>query len=253
MFTDSRAVSKLLIGVVLSLPAVVFAQPDDAMKPAKEKPAKEKPAKATTPRVRGTAYVRILHAIKGAGNVDVYVDGGKKVENVTFGTLSDYLTLPSGARTVAIKKAGTNETVAELKKTATRDKSYVIAAVMIEGAPGFLWQNEVTGKLKEDKAAVRIYHFVPGVPMVQVTTPAARGADKMRNLAKDLEFGKNRLTSLNGGTASLQIRVDDKLLKEAPATVENNKRYAAFVIGDKDNIDIVVAPAGSPDAPPEEK
>ena len=248
MFAESRAVSKLLIGVVLSLPAVVFAQTDDAAKPAKEKSAK-----TTTPRVRGTAYVRVLHAIKGAGNVDVYVDGGKKSENLAFGSLTDYLTLPSGARTFAIKKAGTNETLAELKKTATRDKSYVIAAVMIEGKPGFLWQNEVTGKLKEDKASLRLYHLVPGAPTVQITTPSDRGADKTRSLAKDLEFGKNRLASINGGTASIQVRVDDKLLKEAPATMENNKRYAAFVIGDKDNIDIVVAPAGSPDVPPEEK
>ena len=248
IFTDTRAVAKLLTGVVLSLPAVVFAQPDEAAKPAKEKPAK-----ATTPRVRGTAYVRVLHAIKGAGNVDVYVDGGKKIESVAFGTLSDYLTLPSGARTFVIKKAGTDETLAEVKKTATRDKSYVLAAVMMEGKPDFMWKNEVTGKLKEDKAALRLYHLVPGAPVVQITTPSERGENKTRSLAKDLEFGKNRLASINGGTASIQVRVDDKLLKEAPATVENNKRYAAFVIGDKDNIDIVVAPAGSPDAPPEEK
>ncbi len=247
IFAENRAVSKLLIGVVLTLPAVVFAQADEA------KPAKEKPAKATTTRTRGTAYVRVLHAIKGGGNVDVYVDGGKKTEAIGFGTLSDYLELPSGARTFVIKKAGTDETLAEVKKTATRDKSYVIAAVMIDGKPDFMWKNEVTGKLKEDKAALRLYHLVPGVPMVQITTPSDRGADKTRNLVKELEFGKNRLASMPAGTASIQIRVGDKLLKEAPATMENSMRYAAFVIGDKDNIDIVVAPAGSPDAPPEEK
>ncbi len=231
--------------MVLLCPRLLLRNQIDAKTPA------EKPAKTTTPRVRGTAYVRILHAIKGGGNVDVYVDGGKKIENVGFGTLSNYLALPSGARTFAIKKAGTAETLAEAKKTGTRDKSYVLAAIMIEGKPDFMWKNEVTGKLKEDKASLRMYHLVPGAPVVQITTPSERGANKTRSLVKDLEFGKNRMASLNAGTASIQVRVEDKLLKETPATLENSKRYAAFVIGDKDNIDIVVAPAGSPDAPPE--
>lgn len=237
---------------LILLPA--FAQPAADPVPAtpatpkvkKARKAKDPnaPAKPKTPRVQRTAYVRVLHAIENGPNVDVIVDGGKKAEGVAYKTLSDYLALPSGSRLFSIKKVGGDETLASIRKSVKADTYYVLAAVTVEGKPGFIWQNEMTGKLRDGKASVRIYHLAGGAPPVAITTPSARGKDKMRSVVKELAFGKPRSTTFAPGTASLQVRSGDKMLKESPATVEASKRYAVFALGNKDNIDLVVAPVG---------
>lgn len=237
------------IGIELSLlTATVYAQPEAPTTPKTKKAPKPKdpntPTKPKTPRVQGTTYIRVLHAVANGPSVDVYIDGGKKSENIGFKSISDYFGVPSGLRTISLKKAGTQEEVAMLKKTAMADKHYVVAAVTMDAKPNLLMQNEETGKPNPAKASLRVYHLVPGAPAVQITTPSARGKDKMRTMLKDLEFGKSRSATLPTGTASVQVRLGDKLLKEVPATVEAGKRYAAFAIGSAGDVNLVVAPVG---------
>jgi hypothetical protein len=237
---------------LLVLPSLLIAQPavdpaPDAAAPvaAPEKARKPRAAGAAKkPRVQGTTYVRVFHAIAGGPTVDLFVDGGKKAEGLSYKKLSDYLALPSGSRTFSIKRTGSDETLASLKKSAQADKYYVLAAATVEGKPGFVWQNEVTGKVREGRGSVRVYHLAAGAPTVAITTPSARGKAKMRTLVKELVFGKPRMVSLVAGTASLQVRAGDKMLAEAPATIEVGKRYAVFATGDANTIELTVAPAG---------
>ena len=230
---------------VPSMSAQETAPPTTITAPKVKKARKPKdPNAPKVTRVPGIAYVRVLHGIMGGPNVDVYVDGGKKSENLSFGQMSEYATVNSGSRLIALKKTGTDEVVTSIKKTATKDKWYVLVAVPVAGKPGAIWQNEVTGKPNPAKASVRIYHLVPGAPAVAITAPAARGANKTRTVIKTLEFGKSRAAAFGAGTISLQVRAGEKLLKEAPATVEVGKRYGAFAIGSADDIKIVVAPVG---------
>jgi hypothetical protein len=251
MFT-LRSLAAFAASSLILLPSVAFAQPDAAPvaaaptnpKTKKARKPRDPNAKPRTPGVRGTAYVRVLHAIEGGPQVDVVVDGGKKAEGVEYKTLSDYLALPSGSRLFSIKKAGGDETLASIRKSVKADTYYVLAAATVEGKPGFVWHNEVTGKPNPARAALRVYHLAAGAPAVSVTSPSARGKNKMRTMIKELTFGQSRASTLPAGTATVQIRSGDKVLKEAPATVEAGKRYAAFAIGNKDNIDLIIAPVG---------
>jgi hypothetical protein len=244
-----------LAGGVLMLPTFVAAQPATVPEavveqaPAttrtrKARQPKDPDAPKRAPKPRGTTYIRVLHAIPSAGPIDVFVDGGKKAEGIGYKSLTEYLSLPSGSRTLALKKSGTDETLASIKKSGQADKFYVLAAVMMEGKPSFIWQNEVAGKPRAGRASVRVYNLAADSPAVRVTAPAVRGKNKVRNLVKELPFGKSRAVSLAPGTATLQVRNGEELLKDAPAEVEVDKRYAAFAVGSANALEIIVKPVG---------
>src|SRR6056297_3975493 len=58
----------------------------------------------------GAAQVRVAHLSPDAPAVDVLVDGDAVLEGVEFGTVSEYLEVPAGERTVTIQTAE-NDTV----------------------------------------------------------------------------------------------------------------------------------------------
>jgi hypothetical protein len=79
--TSSRRIlmkAKLMLSTIAASAFVLPAFAQDAAKPAAD--AKAKTVKTT--RARGTAYVRLLHAIVGGPRVDVYVDGKKTLDDV---------------------------------------------------------------------------------------------------------------------------------------------------------------------------
>jgi len=67
------------------------------------------PTAALTVGATGTnARLRAVHAVPDLGAVDIYVDGARTLSNVSFFTVSDYLTLPAGSYKVQVIPAGEN-------------------------------------------------------------------------------------------------------------------------------------------------
>lgn len=106
---------KLILSAITATAFVMPTLAQDAAKTA------AKPAAKTT-KVRGTAYVRVLHAIAGGPRVDVYVDGKKTLDDVAFKTISDYMAVPSGQRTFSINAATKAEVLLTEKKNLVADK-----------------------------------------------------------------------------------------------------------------------------------
>lgn len=240
---------KLILGAIaaaaLTLPQ--FAHAQDAAKPA------AKPA-AKTVKARGTAYVRVLHAIAGGPRVDVYVDGKKTLDDVAFKTISDYMAVPSGQRTFSINAATKTEALLTEKKNLVADKFYTVAATTTAGKPSFFVQNESTGKMKEGQAQIRVFHLAAGAPAVDITTPSTRKNAKggyARIVPAGLAFKKTSSRQITPRTYTLQVRAGEKLLKEVPnVQVEAGKRYSVFALGKADGtgdqaFDVLVKTAGA--------
>lgn len=237
-------IGKLLKGAftatlfILPLPS----QAQDAAKPAAPAPAAAQAstaqlaAKAT--RVRGTAYVRVLHAIMGGPRIDVYVDGKKTLDNIAFKTLSDYMPVPSGQRSFSINAATKTEALLTQKKSLVADKFYTVAATTTAGKPSFFVQNESTGTIKDGLAQIRVFHLAAGAPAVDITTPSTRKNAKggYARLMSNLAFKKTKSNSrVTPKTYTLQVRAGDKLLKEVPnVQIEAGKRYSVFAVGKAD-------------------
>lgn len=125
---------------------------------------KTKKASSTTKRVRGTAYVRILHAIPDAPAVDVYADGQKVLTSAAFKSLSDYMPVPSGKRTAKLSTSGKSDSLLSGAVTLSKDKFFTLIAYGSVAKPVFMLMNESTGKDMPGKARVYVAHLAPNAP-----------------------------------------------------------------------------------------
>lgn len=236
----------------LATPALVHGAETTTAKPAKKAATTATKKARKTPAARGTAYIRVLHAIPNGPSVDVYVSGQKTLSGVAFKTLSDYMPVPSGKREFKITSAGQTDALLSASKSVTKDKYFTVIAMGTAAKPTLMFQNESTGKDVAGKARVRIYHLAPDAPNVNVTTPSTRGKDGYTTLAKNLAYGKSLSKTIAPMTATLQVRTaDGKIVKEVSGVkLEAGKRYGAFAVGTvgatgAQEFDIVVAQAAA--------
>lgn len=120
-----------------------------------------------------TARVRVIHASPDAPNVDVLIDDVKKLGNVPFFTISDYLAVAPGNHNIKVQVANTATIVINVTTNFAADTSYTVAAIG-EVATGSA--NPLQGTIITDTynppltgfGQVRAFHFAPGVPPVQI-------------------------------------------------------------------------------------
>jgi len=121
--------------------------------------------------------VRVVHASPDAPAVDIYVNGGKVLENLPFREYSEYLALPAGNYNVDIKVTGTNTSVKMVPISVANGQDYTAMAVGYAGGkqPGFdvLWLEDDNSLPTGNGVKIRVIHAAPGAPAVDVyaTTP----------------------------------------------------------------------------------
>ena len=75
----------------------------------------------------GNATVTVVHGIPGVP-VDVYVNGTDVLPNFTFGTVSPALSVPPGTYALAVKAAGTSNTLLSASATVTAGENATVVA-----------------------------------------------------------------------------------------------------------------------------
>jgi hypothetical protein len=223
------------------------AQPADGNDKMAPKTKPKAPRKAPAPK--GTAYLRVLHAIPDGPNADVYVDGQKVLSDVAFKSVSEYLSVPSGKRSLKITASGKTEALLQGSATVGKDKYYTAAAYGTAAKPALLVQNESTGKDVAGKARVRAFDLVHGEAKVDITVPSTRSKAGYTTLFSALAPGKTSARTVKADTVTLQVRADGKLVKELPNVQwEAGKKYAIFAVGlvganGPQALDVIVKPA----------
>ncbi len=132
------------------------------------------------------ARLRAVHAVPDFGAVDIYVNGGKVLSDVTFFTVSPYLEVPAGYYKVQVIPAGENLAHPSLfvinrtyKLKAGRDYTVV--------ARGSVASKNVGSRLLQDdnrapapaNARVRVAHFSPDAPAVDIFINGARAIENL--------------------------------------------------------------------------
>jgi len=219
---------------------------------------KAKPTTAKTPRVKGTAYVRVLHAVVGAPDADIYLDGKIVLTKVAFKDVSKYLPVTTGKHALKITETGKTDALLTGSASFNKDKFYTVAAFGEAGntdasKPAFLNINESTGKetaSSKGKARVFVTHLAPGAPTVDITTPSKNKKGYASFLTK-VEYAKKRSKTAKAATTILQVRADGKVIKEiADVKLEADHRYSVFAVGkvggEGDSaFDVIVKPAAT--------
>ena len=239
-----RTLSLLALTLVASVP--LLAQPA-------EKPAK-KPTAAKKTTVAGIAHVRFLHAVPGAGAVDIYARGDEKIKtDLAYKELTNYTEVKSGKMPLKITATGKTDALISGAVTLTKDKWYTVAAYTDGTTPTVIGINESSGVEMPDKARVRVVNLVSGSDGVAVVTPSksARAKDGMANfIAKPVLFGKSASKTVKPTTQTMQFRdAAGKMLKEVPdVKLDAAMRYTAFIVGKAgatgaDAVDVIIKDA----------
>jgi len=149
------------------------------------------------------ALLRVAHLSPDAPNVDVAVDGDTVLEDVPFGTVSDYLTLSPDEYQITVTPTGGDEAVFDEPVTL---QSGLQTAAAIGEVAGEAQPFSLTLLTDDDTAPdsgsanVRVGHTVPDAPAVDVTAGEAVVAD-------DVAFGEvSEYATVPADTAAVELR-----------------------------------------------
>lgn len=255
MKTEKNFMRALALTAVASGMASGVARADAAA--PGEGGAPKKAASPRAPRVKGTVYVRVLHAIAAGPAADIYVDDKKVLTNVAYKTVSEYVPLDSGKRTFKATAGGATDALLTGSLSFTKDRYYTVAVYGTAAKPVLLRVDESGGPKAgtpaaakaADKARLYVVHLAEGAPTVDVTTPSTRAKTGFANVMKGLTYGKSRTKTAAPGAMTLQVRVGDKVVKEqADVKTEAGKRYTVFAVGNAaatgaQGLDLIVKPS----------
>jgi predicted ester cyclase len=208
------------------------------------------PAQAANAAGGDKVRLRVVHAAPGFGNakgeVDVYINGRKRLSNVSFFSASEYLTLSPGNVKVQVTPAGARPThgnsAVDKRFPLAGGKDYTIVA------SGTKATNNVGGTLLEDdnaapaagKVKLRVAHFSPNAPGVDIFINGEKAVP-------NLEFTKTAgYLEVDPGTYKVGIApANATVIFETDVTLEGNTVYTAWangLLGNQDALAFKVTP-----------
>ena len=177
------------------------------------------------------ARIRVAHFSPDAPAIDIYIDGKKRLTNVPYEGVSDYLSLALGSHTFEVRATGTTpDSPSAFKTTADLEanSAYTVAAVgKIAKLQGKVYKDNLTPP-GPGKAKVRILH---GAPDVGPVDGAVKGGQV---LFPKLTFpNASAYAEVTAGTYDLEARkagTKDTIL-QAAVPLEPGSIYTIAAIG----------------------
>ena len=178
----------------------------------------------------GEARVRVLHASPDAPAVDVLVDDVVAIEDLSFGNVTSYVSLPTGTYSVKVRPANSTEPdVISTSLSLVGGRDYTIAAVNpLASIEAQVYQDRnFLGR--DDKSKLRAIHLSPGAPAVDVALKG--GPVILSNLSYK---NASEYLRLDPGTYDLEIRVagTDTVVLDIPGVIlDASKVYQVYAVG----------------------
>jgi hypothetical protein len=118
------------------------------------------------------SYVRAIHTVPDAPNVDIYVDDRLTVRNLGYGNYTDYMPIPEGMYRISLYVAGTkNSPVLANMLNVDRNSEITLAAIGTLDTISFLAISDANRQMETNKAMIRFLHLSPNAPAVDITLP----------------------------------------------------------------------------------
>lgn len=186
------------------------------------------PMRQSTPW-REMAKVRVLHVSPNTPKVDIYVNGEKTLENITYYQISPYLDVPAGSYKIDVYRAGQtrnpllSETV-EIKG----NRQYTVAAA---GEMANLQLVPVIDEtnIPRNKTKARFWHLSPNAPAVDI---AVKDGDVLFSNISFTEAAD--YLELNPSRVTLEVRLagtEDVVLTVRDQQLKANEAYTITAIG----------------------
>jgi hypothetical protein len=191
-----------------------------------------------------SASVRFLHALPGAGPVDVYVDGELTLTNLQLGQPSLFVQIPAGPHSVTVTQTGVTTPLwtQEITPVAGASLTMIVSSTDPLGFTAF--QNDVT-PLPEGKARITGIHAIAGGPTVDVVL--ADGRPVIPGLQYNTPYGTLDVPT---GIYELAVvpqggTVDGALIPVTPIALNSGTSYqiVAFGTASLPNVVVLSVPA----------
>lgn len=176
------------------------------------------------------AQVRFLHALPGAGPVDVYVDEQLTLSELAFGAPSLYVQMPGGSHTVTVTQSGVTTALWQQTITPTAGVSLTLIVASTSPLEFSVYQDDLN-PLPEGKSRVTGIHAIAGGDGVDVLLADGRA------LAPGLQYGTPYGTlDIPTGVYELAIvsegdSVDAALVPVTPFSLNSSTSYALVAYG----------------------
>ena len=177
------------------------------------------------------AQVRVAHMSPDAPNVDVWVNGAYAFQNVAFGEVTKYATLPTGDYLVQVEPTGAGG-AGPFVISATlslSDTDYTVAATDILSTITPVVLEDDNSAPMAGMAHVRFVHASPDAPAVDITLPDGTV------LFGDYEFQEaSGYLPVAAGTYDLEVRLagtDTVVLNLPGLTFNDGTVYTVFAAG----------------------
>lgn len=178
--------------------------------------------------------IRFLYTIPNENEVDIYLNSKLVMSGVPYGTLSDYLRVPSGSHNLLITPTGSKVAVLSGKISLVSGDKYT---VLITGNPSntqtplamFLMKDEKLCPL-QGKALLRVVHTAAGAPNVDVYVNRVR---TLENIAFG-RAGEPVYLSLDAGGVDVGITATGTskvLLGPLPIMLREKHVYTIYTSG----------------------
>lgn len=117
-------------------------------------------------------YVRVIHTVPDAPNVDIYANDKLIVNNLAYGNYTDYLPIPEGTYHIALYVAGTKDSpVIANRLTVNKNSILTVAAVGTLSDLELYAITDANAPKMAGKAMIRFLHLSPNAPAVDITMP----------------------------------------------------------------------------------
>ncbi len=175
-------------------------------------------------------YVRVIHTVPDAPNVDIYANDELIISDLAYGNYTDYLSIPEGTYKISLYVAGTKKSpVLANMLTVNKNTILTVAAVGMLSEIGLLAIKDANESKELDKAQIRFLHLSPNAPAVDITLP--NGTVVFRNVSYKQVTQYIDVEPMN---YTLQVRVagtSNVVLTVPNINLIADKYYTVYAIG----------------------
>lgn len=176
-------------------------------------------------------YIRVLHAVPDAPNIDVYANNKLIAKNLSYKQITAYMPIPQGVYEISLYAAGTSNSPIIINSININidTKSTVAAAGTLSTVSFIEIPDHQIIPLNINEASIRFIHLSPNAPTIDITWPNGsiifeNISTKERTLYKTVPANKYTLQVRVAGTSTVALTIPDTIF-------ESKTVYTIYVIG----------------------
>ena len=137
-----------------------------------------------------SAQVRFVHVSPDTPAVDVYLNGAGAAYNLSFGTVTSYLPLKPGEASIAVRRAGTSQTLVDSRAAMASTRQYTAVVTNTLGSLQETLYPDAGTPAPAGMLAVRVLHEAVGAgPLDVYLLPSGSSALFSNPTIRNLSFG----------------------------------------------------------------